>query len=62
MPRVEEYAFSSSEGLVGSMLGRQLIPGDEHALVTAARRWLNENGCPRAPHARGRDRYLVPPH
>jgi hypothetical protein len=54
------YAFESSEALVESMLGRQLIPGDEYALVTAARRWLALNGCPREPHARGRGRYLVP--
>ena len=55
------YAFDSSEALVESMLGRQLIPDDELALVAAARRWLSANGCPRAPHANGRGRYLVPP-
>jgi hypothetical protein len=44
---VEEYAFESSEALVESMLGRQLIPGEEYALVTAARQWLTRNGCPR---------------
>jgi hypothetical protein len=60
MTRLEDYAFDSSEALVESMLGRQLIPGEEHALVTAARHWLSQNGCPRAPHARGRGRYLVP--
>ena len=55
------YTFDSSEALVESMLGRQLIPGDEFALVTAARQWLKANNCPQAPHARGRGRYLVPP-
>jgi hypothetical protein len=58
--RVEDYAFESSEDLLESMLGRPLIPGGEHALVTAARRWLSQNDCPREPHARGRGRYLVP--
>lgn len=57
----ERYAFESSEALVESMLGRQLIPDGEHALVTAARRWLSQNSCPRESHARGRGRYLVPP-
>jgi hypothetical protein len=51
----------SSEALVESQLGRQLVPGEEYALVTAARRWLTQNGCPREPHARGRGRYLVTP-
>jgi hypothetical protein len=55
-----QYAFESSEALVESMLGRQLIPGEELALVTAARRWLSSNGCPRAPQPNGRGRYLVP--
>ena len=55
----QNYAFDSSEALVESMLGRQLIPDGEHALVDAARRWLTENDCPRATHARGRGRYLV---
>jgi hypothetical protein len=55
-----EYAFDSSEALVVSMLGRQLVADQEHGLVTAARRWLSENECPRQPHARGRGRYLVP--
>jgi hypothetical protein len=54
------YAFESSEGLVESMLGRQLIPDAEHALMTAARQWLAENGCPREANAGGRGRYLVP--
>ena len=54
------YAFESSEALVEAMLGRKLNPGKEHALMTAARQWLSENGCPREPHARGRGRYLVP--
>jgi hypothetical protein len=57
----EGYAFKSSEALVESMLGRQLIPDSEHALMTAARRWLSQNGCPREPNSRGRGRYLVPP-
>ena len=55
-----EPAFDSSEALVESMLGRQLIPDGEHPLMDAARKWLSENGCPRQPHARGRGRYLVP--
>lgn len=54
-----EPRFDSSEALVESMLGRELIPGEEHALMTAARQWLTENGCPRAEHASGRGRYLV---
>jgi hypothetical protein len=54
-----EHPFDSSEALVESMLGRQLIPDDERALVDAARDWLGKNGCPRAPHANGRGRYLV---
>jgi hypothetical protein len=58
---VPEYAFDSSEGLVESLLGRQLIPDGEHPLMRAARGWLKKNGCPQAPHARGRGRYLVPP-
>jgi hypothetical protein len=58
---MDGYAFESSEALVESMLGRELIPGEEHALMTAARRWLTQNGCPREPHSRGRGRYLVPP-
>jgi hypothetical protein len=58
--RVQDYAFDSSEALVESMLGRQLIPGREYSLVTAARRWLSQNDCPREPNARGRGRYLVP--
>jgi hypothetical protein len=53
-------SFESSEALVESMLGRQLIVDGERALVDAARQWLGENGCPREPHARGRGRYLVP--
>jgi hypothetical protein len=57
----DSYAFDSSEALVESMLGRRLIPGEEHALMTAARRWLAENGCPRESHAGDRGRYLVPP-
>lgn len=56
----ESYAFESSESLVESMLGRELIRGAEHALVTSAGRWLARNGCPRQPHRRGRGRYLVP--
>jgi hypothetical protein len=57
---MDGYAFDSSEALVESMLGRQLIPGgEEEALMTAVRRWLTENDCPRAPHANGRGRYLV---
>ena len=56
-----DYAFDSSEALVESMLGRELIPGGEVALVTAVRQWLTKNGCPREPHAGGRGRYLVPP-
>jgi hypothetical protein len=55
----EQYAFDSSGALVESMLGRRLIPDGEHALVTAARQWLTENGCPREPNLRGRGRYLV---
>lgn len=55
----DEVAFHSSGALVESMLGRRLIPDGEHALVTAARRWLSENGCPREPNSRGRGRYLV---
>lgn len=54
------YAFESSEALVESMLGRDLIPNDELPLMTAAREWLTQNRCPRAPHANGRGRYLVP--
>lgn len=57
---LEDYAYDSSEALVESMLGRQLIPHGEHPLMDAARRWLTQNGCPREPHARGRGRYLVP--
>ncbi len=38
-------AFESSEALVESMLGRQLIPGEEYALITADRRWLTQNDC-----------------
>jgi hypothetical protein len=57
----DDYAFESSEALVESMLGRQLIPDGEHALVTAVREWLTKNDCPRAPHERSRGRYLVPP-
>jgi hypothetical protein len=60
MLEVPGYAFDSSEALVESMLGRQLIPGDELALVTAARSWLSRNNCPRAQHSNGRGRYLVP--
>jgi hypothetical protein len=60
MTRSDQYAFHSSEALVESMLGRQLIPDGEHALMDAAREWLSENGCPREVHARGRGRYLVP--
>ncbi len=55
-----DYTFTSSEALVESMLGRELIPGEERELVDAVRDWLGKNGCPRAPHARGRGRYLVP--
>jgi hypothetical protein len=55
-----EPAFDSSEALVESMLGRQLIPDGEHPLMDAARQWLSDNDCPRQPHARGRGRYLVP--
>jgi hypothetical protein len=54
-----EPVFDSSEALVESMLGRQLIPDGEHPLMDAARQWLGENDCPRQPHARGRGRYLV---
>jgi hypothetical protein len=57
---MDGYALESSEALVESMFGRELIPGEEYALVTAARRWLTQNGCPRQPHARVRGRYLVP--
>ena len=60
MTEDQEYAFNSSEALVESMLGRLLIPGEEYALVSAARQWLRGNGCPREPHTRGRGRYLVP--
>jgi hypothetical protein len=56
-----QYEFESSGALVESMLGRELIPGGEYALVSAARGWLTRNGCPREPHGRGRGRYLVPP-
>jgi len=59
-PKDDGYAFNSSEALVESMLGRQLIPDGEKALVNATRRWLTENGCPREPHARGRGRCRVP--
>ena len=59
MTSFEEYAFDSSEALIESMLGRQLIPGAEGALTTPTRRWLTKNECPRQPHARGRGRYLV---
>jgi hypothetical protein len=52
-PDPAEPVFDSSEALVESMLGRQLIPGEEYALVHAARQWLSENACPRQPHARG---------
>jgi len=58
---LEDYAFDSSEALIESMLGRQLIPGAEGALTTPTRRWLTANGCARQPHARGRGRYLVSP-
>jgi hypothetical protein len=44
MTRSDQYAFHSSEALVESMLGRQLIPDGEHALMDAAREWLSENG------------------
>lgn len=57
---MDGYVFDSSEALVESMLGRQLIPGGELPLVTAVRQWLTENDCPRAPHANGRGCYLVP--
>jgi hypothetical protein len=60
MASPEKYAFDSSEGLVESMLGRQLIPRGEDALMEAARQWLRENDCPRQPHAGGRGRFLVP--
>lgn len=53
------YAFDSSEALIESMLGRQLIPGVEGALTTPTRQWLTKNGCERQAHARGRGRYLV---
>jgi len=59
MTRFEEYAFDSSEALIESMLGRQLIPDAEGALTNPTRRWLTQNGCPRQAHARGRGRYLV---
>lgn len=58
MASSEKYAFDSSAALVESMLGRKLIPGGEVALISAAREWLSENACPRAPGVRGR--YLVP--
>jgi hypothetical protein len=54
-----EPVFDSSEALVESMLGRQLIPDGEHPLMDAARQWLSETDCPRQQHARGRGRYLV---
>ena len=59
MASPEKYVFDSSEGLVESMLGRQLIPEGEHPLMRAARQWLSENGCPRKSHVRGRGAYLV---
>jgi hypothetical protein len=55
--RVREHAYESSEALVEAQLGRGL--GEEHALMRAARRWLKAQGCPQAPNARGRGRYLV---
>ena len=42
------------------MLGRQLIPDAEHALMAATRHWLAENNCPREPQTGGLGRYLVP--
>jgi hypothetical protein len=61
LTRFEEYAFDSSEALIESMLGRQLIPDAEKALTLSTRAWLTQNGCPRETHARGRGRYLVTP-
>lgn len=55
-----EPAFESSEALVRSVLGRRLIPGGEQALMRAARKWLSDNECPRAPSANDRGAYLVP--
>jgi hypothetical protein len=60
MERPDDYVFDSSEALVESMLGRQLLAGQENYLMNAARRWLRANDCAREPHARGRGRYLVP--
>jgi hypothetical protein len=55
-----EPAFESSEALVESLLGRDLIPDGEHGLMRATRKWLKDNHCPRAPHANNRGAYLVP--
>ena len=46
MESSEKYEFDRSEALVESMLGRQLIPDGEHALMDAVRQWLSENGSP----------------
>jgi hypothetical protein len=55
-----EPAFESSEALVRSILGRELIRDGEHGLMRATRRWLKDNHCPQAPHANDRGAYLVP--
>jgi hypothetical protein len=58
--RGAEYAFESSEALVRSLLGRRLVIDAEKALMEAARVWLSDNECPRAPSANNRGAYLVP--
>ena len=55
-----EPAFESSEALVESLLGRNLIPDGEHRLMRATRKWLKDNHCPQAPHANDRGAYRVP--
>jgi hypothetical protein len=52
-------AFKSSEALVEWLLGRELIPNGEKALMHATRKWLKDNRCPQAPHANERGAYLV---
>jgi hypothetical protein len=54
------YRFESSEALVEWLLGRELIDDAEQVLMRAAREWLTDNHCPRAPNAAGRGAYLVP--
>jgi hypothetical protein len=54
-----EPAFESSEALVESLLGRNLIPDGEHSLMRVTRTWLKDNHCPQAPHANDRGAYLV---